>query len=94
MAPTSPHGAQLTTLRSWIWLCSPVMVSVLLASLSGYGYTWQWKLGHRDITVLGLPSPAPQQGPEWVLLNKPPREALTSSRSCGSSARSARPSRR
>lgn len=75
MAPTSPHGTQLTTLSSWICPCSLVMASVLLASLSGYVYTWQWKLGQRDIAVSGvsgLPSLAPQQGPEWVLLNKPP----------------------
>lgn len=33
--PSPPYGAQLTTLRSWIWLCSPLMVSARLASLSG-----------------------------------------------------------
>lgn len=47
-----------TTLRSWIWLCSPVMVSVLLASLSGYGYTWQWK--QSEILRIFCPICSPQ----------------------------------
>lgn len=33
--PRRPHGALLTTLRSWIWLSSPFRVSARLASLSG-----------------------------------------------------------